>query len=60
MRTGIKVGQGLGDAVADLTHRTGIDKLAEAYELFTGKPCGCDRRREKLNQLVPDFKPEVL
>lgn len=51
VRTGILAGQGLGDTVADLTHITGIDRLAKAYEQVTGKPCGCDERQEKLNSI---------
>ena len=56
VRIGIKAGQGLGDTVVDLTHLTGIDQLAKAYEQVTGKPCGCDQRQEKLNNLsLPNF-----
>jgi hypothetical protein len=50
-RTAIRAGEGLGDAVASLTHLTGMDRLAKTYEGVTGKPCGCDARQEKLNQL---------
>jgi len=54
VRTGLKAGaNGLGDVVADVTNITGIDRLAKLYEEITGKPCGCEERREKLNQLVP-------
>ena len=53
LRTGIKAGQGLGDAVADLTHLTGVDRLAQAYTQVTGKDCGCKARQEKLNQIFP-------
>ena len=53
VRTGIKAGQGLGDTVADLTHLTGLDQLAKLYEQVTGKSCGCDERRQALNQLFP-------
>jgi len=56
VRTGIMAGKGLGDTVADLTHLTGIDQLAKAYEQVTGKPCGCEQRQEKLNNLsLPNF-----
>jgi hypothetical protein len=56
--TNIKAGQsptaqGLGDTVAQFTHATGIDKLAEAYTQATGKDCGCAARQEKLNQMFP-------
>ena len=51
VRTGISAGQGLGDSVSDLTRLTGVDRLAKAYEQVTGKPCGCEERQEKLNNL---------
>jgi hypothetical protein len=51
--TQIKAGQGLGDAVADITHVTGVDQLARLYSQATGKNCGCEERRQKLNQLLP-------
>jgi len=53
VRTNLHAGAGLGDAVSDLTHLTGIDRLAQIYEQCTGKSCGCDQRRQTLNQLVP-------
>jgi hypothetical protein len=46
-------GVGLGDSVAELTHITGVDKLAKYYEQATGKSCGCEERRELLNNLFP-------
>ena len=55
IRTGLKSGQGLGDAVADFTRQTGLDQLAVRYEQLTGKDCGCKARQAKLNELVPDF-----
>lgn len=53
VRTNLKAGQGLGDIVADLTHLTGIDQLANLYTQVTGKDCGCEQRREALNRLLP-------
>jgi len=53
LKTDIKAGQGLGDVVADFTHQTKIDQLAHLYEDITGRSCGCDERRQKLNQLFP-------
>lgn len=45
---------GLGDTIAKLTHATGLDKLAErAAHVLGAEDCGCARRRERLNQLVP-------
>jgi hypothetical protein len=54
-KTGITAGIGAGDALANITDITGIDLLAEKYEQITGKPCGCDARREKLNTLIPEI-----
>ncbi len=53
VRTGIYSGNGLGDMVAEVTHVTGLDKLAHLYEQTTGKSCGCKERQEKLNQMFP-------
>lgn len=41
---------GLGDAVAAVTEATGI---AKAVHRLTGGKCGCGKRREALNRLVP-------
>jgi hypothetical protein len=40
----------LGDMSADMLKKIGGDKLAKAYERFTGKPCGCAKRRQALNR----------
>lgn len=46
--------RGFGDTVAKLTHFTGIDKLADRVAKAMGKEdCGCERRREKLNEIIP-------
>ncbi len=52
--------KGLGDTIAKFTKATGLDKAAEDIaKAFGEEDCGCDRRREKLNQLFPyDNKPE--
>lgn len=55
VRTGIKVGKGLGDYVTDFTHATGLNKVAELYTEITGEPCGCEERQEMLNNLVPNI-----
>jgi hypothetical protein len=57
VRTDLKAGQGLGDAVAELTQKTGLDRLALGYTQLTGKDCGCKGRQAKLNQLVPNLLP---
>ena len=55
VRTGLKAGQaeGLGDTLAEVFHKTGLDKLADWYTQQTGKDCGCEQRREKLNEWFP-------
>jgi len=46
--------RGLGDTIEKFTHFFGIDKLAEKIaHLFGKKDCGCNRRRDKLNEIVP-------
>jgi hypothetical protein len=51
IKTDIRAGEGIGDAVANLTHLAGVDRLAGTYEDVTGKSCGCEARKEKLNSL---------
>ena len=55
VRTDLRAGQaqGLGDTVADFTHLTRLDKLSELYTRQTGKDCGCEQRRQKLNAWFP-------
>ena len=54
-----KESQGLGDLIAKITHRLGVAKIAEDIAHLAGKKdCGCNRRREKLNELVPFKKKE--
>jgi hypothetical protein len=46
--------KGLGDTVAKITSFFGIDKVSEAIAKLAGLPgCGCEERREALNQLFP-------
>ena len=46
--------QGLGDTIAKITHATGLDVVADKVAKALGKEdCGCNKRREKLNNLVP-------
>jgi len=48
---------GLGDTVAKITKATGIEK---AVKTLFGDSCGCDERKEKLNELFPANKPLCL
>jgi hypothetical protein len=57
VQTGLVAGKRLGDAVADFTHATRLDKLAECYTTATGQDCGCAARQEALNRLAPDVMP---
>lgn len=53
-----KESKGLGDDIAKLTNLLYLDKLAkEIAKLFGQEDCGCDRRKDKLNELVP-YKKE--
>lgn len=46
--------EGLGDTVAYLTSLLQLDKLVKEVTSAMGiEDCGCERRREKLNELVP-------
>jgi hypothetical protein len=51
--------KGLGDTVEAVLTTTGIKKLIEIF--VDGKDCGCDKRKEKLNELFPyRFKARCL
>ena len=46
--------QGLGDTIAKVTNFFGIDKLADAVAKLAGaQGCGCNERRQLLNELFP-------
>jgi len=42
---------GVGDAVEKITKATGIKKAVEVFSLITGADCGCEERKQKLNDL---------
>ena len=42
---------GVGTIIADALESTGVKKLVEIF--VDGKDCGCDKRKEKLNNLFP-------
>jgi hypothetical protein len=44
---------GLGDVVEAVATATGIKAATEAVAKATGRDCGCGRRKEALNKLVP-------
>ena len=46
--------KGLGDTIEKITTATGIKKVVHAVTKAAGKEdCGCNKRREKLNQIFP-------
>lgn len=50
--------KGLGDTIEKITTATGIKAAVKAV---VGEDCGCDERKEKLNQLFPyKREPECL
>ncbi len=52
--------QGLGDSIEKITEATGIKKAVELFSEITGIDCGCDERKDKLNQLFPFRKVNCL
>ena len=46
--------KGLGDTIAKITNAVGIDKVAQSVAKAVGKEdCGCNKRRQKLNDMFP-------
>lgn len=46
--------KGLGDTIAKITNAVGLDKVAESIAKTIGKEdCGCNKRRQKLNDMFP-------
>ena len=43
--------KGLGDTVEKFTKATGIKSVVNKVSEVTGKPCGCDQRRDTLNRI---------
>ena len=48
-----KQSKGLGDTIENITSATGIKAVVETISEVTGVDCGCDKRKEKLNKLLP-------
>jgi len=49
--------KGLGDSVQKVTQATGIEK---AVKFGAGEDCGCDRRRDRLNQVFRYRQPKCF
>ncbi len=45
--------RGLGDKIHNASERFGLTKIAKAIENSTKRPCGCGKRRAKLNEKFP-------
>tara|TARA_R110000744_G_scaffold215963_3_gene334760 strand:+ start:116 stop:301 length:186 start_codon:yes stop_codon:yes gene_type:complete len=45
--------KGLGDTIEKITKVTGIKAVADAVSKVTKKPCGCQQRKEALNNKFP-------
>ena len=51
--------RGLGDAVEAFTKATGIKAIVDKVSDVLGVDCGCDDRRERLNNLLPRGRKQV-
>lgn len=52
--------KGLGDSIEKITKATGIKQATDWIFDKLGKDCGCDARKEKLNQMFPYKDPLCL
>tara|TARA_R110001632_G_scaffold221074_1_gene351365 strand:+ start:244 stop:498 length:255 start_codon:yes stop_codon:yes gene_type:complete len=47
------VSRGLGDKIHNVSKVTGINAITKAFSKTTKRPCGCNKRRAKLNEQFP-------
>lgn len=52
-----KLSKGLGDTIEKITEKTGVKKLVK---FLAGEDCGCDERKETLNNLFAYKVPKCL
>jgi len=45
--------KGFGDTLARIFTATGVKAVVEAVAEATGTDCGCSKRQEALNELIP-------
>jgi|TARA_R100000482_G_C5040851_1_gene108303 hypothetical protein len=45
--------KGFGDTVAKVTQITGIKSVVDTVAKKVGKDCGCGKRRDTLNRIIP-------
>lgn len=48
-----KKSKGLGDTIEKITTATGIKQVVDKVSEITGKPCGCQQRKDTLNRIFP-------
>jgi len=48
-----KKSKGLGDTIEKITKATGIKKVVDTVAKATGKDCGCNNRKDILNNWFP-------
>ena len=56
----LSTGPNIGDKIEAVTKATGIKKVVESVFDALGKDCGCEARKEKLNELFRGRKPECF
>ena len=52
-----KKSKGLGDSIEKITKATGIKKVVDTVAKATGRDCGCEDRKNTLNNLLSHFLP---
>jgi hypothetical protein len=45
--------KGLGDTIEKFTKATGVKTMVDKVSKATGKSCGCEARKKKLNKAFP-------
>jgi hypothetical protein len=45
--------KGLGDTIDRITTATGVKAIVEKVSEIAKVPCGCEKRREVLNEMFP-------
>lgn len=45
--------KGLGDTIEKITTSTGIKKVVDTIAAVTKKDCGCNKRKDTLNRVLP-------
>lgn len=53
VKTKIKAGKALTEAITKTTEALGLDKLSEKYTQKTGRECGCKKRKAILDNIMP-------